>query len=215
MKQYKLQENEVILFRDQISILIDGKTPCKTETEILLTNLNLVFINKKKQVFKKDVFETEVYALETVKVYNEAPYIIRTNLIVEVYLLACEKFIKFTDKKKAKTFHDAAMKAVSGNSKFVRAIKKVKKEINDTEEALDVDITGTAKVVLDITSTVVIGTADLPGAGKKIKTLGMIAKAVKDRKEKKESKEIPTPLVEASEGGKEEEDTSIENEKSN
>ena len=149
MENYQLQNNEVPLYRGKIILLPVSKKEKPYEAELVLSNLNFIFAMEVKQVFRK-ISQTEVYDLKSVKFYNDLPHIIKKGDLVELYLLSCEKFIKFPNKKEATTFHDAVMRLLSGNSKFVRAVKKVKKEINETEEALDVDITGAAKVVADV-----------------------------------------------------------------
>ena len=99
--------------------------------------------------------------------------------------MACEKFIKFPNKKEATTFHDTVMRLLSGNSKLVRAVKKVKKEINETEEALDVDITGAAKVVADVALEVAGATTGGKQAGKFSKGIAALTTAIKKKKEEK------------------------------
>lgn len=77
------------------------------------------------------------------------------------------------------------MRLLSGNSKLVRAVKKVKKEINETEEALDVDITGAAKVVADVALEVAGATTGGKQAGKFSKGIAALTTAIKKKKEEK------------------------------
>ncbi len=187
MENYELQKDEVILSRAQVVILPNGKESkakmlTKTECELLLTNLAFVFTTKQKVLLRKATIESEVYDIKTVKWYNEVPHIRIKGKVVEIYFANGEKFVQFSNKKEAKEFTNTALRLVSGQSKFVRGVKKAQKEISETGEALNVDIIGAAKTVAGVAGTVAIGAAEMAGAGKKTKTLGLIAKAIKGKK---------------------------------
>lgn len=189
MENYELQKDEVVLSRAQVVVLPNGKKAKtsslkKTECELLLTNLAFVFTTKTKVLLKKETIESEVYDIKTVKWYNEVPHILIKGKVIEIYFVNSEKFVEFSNKKEAKEFINTALRLVSGQSKFLRAVKKAQKEINETGEALNVDIAGVAKSVADVAGTVAIGAAEMSGAGKTTKTIGLLAKAFKGKKEK-------------------------------
>ena len=187
MEHYQLQADEVVLFHAQASLLKGGK---KTETEVFLTNLYFVFINKTKRFLKKSEVDTERYDAQSVKRYKEVPHIIRKGKTVEVYFTQTEKFIEFATRKDAVAFADKALRLVSGQSKFVRAVKKTQKEINETDEALGTDIVGTTKKVAGIAAEVAVGVGGIAGAGKKAKVIGVIGGVFKSKnKEKSEQKD--------------------------
>lgn len=190
MENYELTADEVVLYHGQVALLSDGKESKvskmkKVETELVLTNLNFVFITKTKQVFKQEKVETEICSADTVKFYRDAPHILKKGTIVEVYFKGGEKFIEFPDKKQARVFGDTALRLVSGHSKFVRGVKKAQKEIKETEEALDVDITGIAKTAVGVATEVAIGA---PTAGKgAVNKLSFFAKILKKKSDEKKA----------------------------
>lgn len=193
MENYQLGKEEVVLKRAEIQLLPDGKKngkQTKTQTELLLTNLNIVFIKRTKKIFKKEEVETEIYSLNEIKKYNEMPYLVRKSKLVEIYFETAETFLEFNDKKQAKEFFDAAMRVASGNSKFVRSVKKVKKEIDDTNKALNIDIVGATKKIADIASEAVIEMSNHPNATMKMKGMGIIAKVIKRKGKQQEQLEL-------------------------
>ena len=145
MENYILKENETILFRGACILLPDGKrTKKEEERDVLLTNLNIVFMNNVKKLFKT-VNEVDVYSVRDVKIYDETIQIIRRKSIVDIYLKSGELFVDFKKEKYAKEFCDKALRLISGFSKLVRSVKKTQKAINETNEALDVDVLDLAK----------------------------------------------------------------------
>lgn len=64
---------------------------------------------------------------------------------MDIYFKSGELFLEFEKEKEAKEFCERALKLVSGYSKFVRSVKRVKKSINETNEALDIDMVDMAK----------------------------------------------------------------------
>lgn len=180
MENYKLQANETVLFKGEVQ-LISGKR--KSKVELLLTNLNFVFIEKTKK-FLSTMIDVATYDVKDVKLYDEKYQIIRKKNQVDIYLLTAEKFIEFPSVKIAKEFTDTALRLVSGYSKLVRGVKKVQKSINETNEALDIDVMKIAKTTAVAVGNVAIDVAAGPGAGKKTKTIGRIAKSILRPKDK-------------------------------
>lgn len=189
MDYYKLSNDEVILYHGTISMVSSGKEKRgrsnNTTYELLLTNLNFVFIIKTKQLLKKEQVDVEIYDVNTIKFYRDSPYIVQKKAVVELYFKECEKFIEFPKKKEAQTFVAKAMRVASGKSKLVRGVQKVQREINETNENLGIDTVEiavkTAKVVLGVAADV----GSYEDAGKKAKSLGRIAKSLIGRGEKK------------------------------
>ena len=192
MEHYTLQEDEVILYHGIVSLLPDGKKQKtsqnkKTEVESILTNLNFVFITKVKQLLKKEMVNVETYSISEVKFYRDNPHIIKKGKVVELYLKSCEKFIEFPNTKETKTFSDTALRLVSGKSKFVRSVKNAQKEIQETNEALNIDIVDIASKAGTIAANVAIEASGAKNATRATKLLGMIARATK--------KEPKQPLI--------------------
>ena len=197
MEHYELRQDEVILYHT--NIMFSSSTPKKKDnstpkfpTEFLLTNFNFVFITRTKRLLAKEKVTVETYSIENVKFYQERPHIIKKGKKAEIYFLDTEKFIEFENKKEATLFTDTALRLISGQSKFVRAVKKVQKEIQETGDQLDIDINGIAQTAFDVTAAVAITASGLEGASKKTKLLGAIAQTLKDKKQKN-----VTPLLEA------------------
>ena len=197
MEHYELQQDEVILYHT--NIMFSSSTPKKKDnstpkfpTEFLLTNFNFVFITRTKRLLAKEKVSVETYSIENVKFYQGRPHIIKKGKKAEIYFLDTEKFIEFENKKEATLFTDTALRLISGQSKFVRAVKKVQKEIQETGDQLDIDINGIAQTAFDVTAAVAITASGLEGASKKTKLLGAIAQTLKDKKQKN-----VTPLLEA------------------
>ena len=186
MEHYQLQTDEVVLFHAQASLVKGGK---KTETEVILTNLYFVFINKTKRFLKKAEIDTERYGAQSVKRYNNVPHIIRKGKKAEVYFPTTEKFIEFATGKEASTFANTALRLVSGQSKFVRAVKKVQKEVRETDDALGTDIVGTTKKAAGLVAEVAVGVGGMKEAGKKMKLFGTVAGVLKGRGKETQPKE--------------------------
>lgn len=180
MEHYELQNDEVALSHEQAFIANATKN---AGVEVLLTNLNFVFIRKIKQFLKKDTVEVEIYGVDTVKIYNDLPHIIAKENVVEIYFKGVEKFIRFRSRKQATKFVDTALRLISGKSKFVRGVKKMQKEIAHTSEELNVDVVGITKKAVGIAGDVAISASGVKDAKKSTKVLGMLAKAIKGNKE--------------------------------
>ena len=182
MENYQLNKSEVVLFRSDVTLSQGGKkNKGKVKTEVLLTNENFVFINKTKKLFKKEAVDTLVVSIESMKIYKELPYLIRKEVLIEIYTLADEYFLEFENKKQAKEFFDKAMRVASGYSKFVRGVKKVRKEIKETNEALDIDIVNATQKTLAFAADVAIDCAECFPESKKLKLMGTVAKVFKKR----------------------------------
>lgn len=200
MEHYTLQKDEVVLYHGSVILLPNDKKPKasqlkKTESELILTNLNFVFINKTKRFLGKDV-EVEIYKTDEVKFYKNNPHIIRNQNKIEIYFTSTEKFIEFTGAKETKSFINTAMRLVSGKSKFVRAVKKVQSEIQETNKELDIDIAKIAGKVAQVTADVVIEASGANTASKTTKFFGILAKTITNKKEKN------TPLLTETEENK-------------
>ena len=77
------------------------------------------------------------------------------------------------------------MKLISGYSKLVRVVKKAKKEIKDTNDALGINV----GAIADVAMSYAIEVADLKEASKKEKRIGILAKVIKNKNNK--VKELP------------------------
>lgn len=186
MDYYKLQNDEVVLYHGPISLITSDKQRGNCEREILLTNLNFVIVSKTKQLLKKERVDVEVYDAKTIKFYRDRPHIIQKKTIVELYFIETEKFIEFPNKKEAGIFCDNALRVTSGKSKLVRGVQKVKKEIAETNEALDIDIVQIAATTARVALGVAANVGSYEDAGKKTKFIGRIAQSLTGKGKEKQ-----------------------------
>ena len=128
---------------------------------------------------KEEALEATVEVDETV----ERPYTLRR-------LKDKELFLEFKKANEAKLFSDTALRLMSGESKFVRSVKRVRKEIRETDEALDINIEGMVAATVTAAADVAVGVASLEGAGRKAKTIGVIADRLFHSKTKSKTKEL-------------------------
>ena len=142
MKNYVLNEDEVILLRGMVAQFYDWKEEKDANTyntELLLTNLNIVLDKD------DDITSRQVFNVTDIKIYDEKPQIIRRKSVIEIYHKSAEIYFKFEQEKSAKEFCDKALKLFSGNTKFVRSVKSAEKIIKDNTEPLGIDAKKLAK----------------------------------------------------------------------
>lgn len=186
MKNYELLEDEVILFRG-IAVLLDGWKDKGNEkdydTELLLTNHNLVLICE-KTIDSATTIKSYVYPVSALKVYDDSVQFKRNKQYIEAYFTNGEVYFKLEDEKSAKELCDKIIKLRDGNSKLVRSIKKTKKTIKETEDALDINITGMVKATASIAGNIVVGRGSTEGAKGVTKLVAKAVDAIKIGKTK-------------------------------
>lgn len=192
MENYVLKENETVLYRHEVFVLPISKKRDKAipESELWLTNLNIVICTPKKKLLRT-IFETEVYSVTDVKRYDERVQVINRRNTVDIYLKDKELFLNFKKSGEAKRFSDIALRLISGESKIVRGVKRVRKAIRETDDALEINTMEIATATATIAAEVAIGVASLPSAGKRAKNIGVIADKLLNRKNKTNLEEIP------------------------
>ena len=192
MEAYTLKENEVILFRGMVALLSDGREEKNTDTyntELILTNLNIVLNSIVKKMFTQKI-EQKIFSANDIKIYDETVQVIRKKTVVDVYFLGGELFLKFEKEKDAKEFCDKAIKLKDGNSKFVRSVKKTKKAIKETNEALDIDIVQIAKTTASVACEVAIGVASVKNASKGAQMVAKIAEVFHTNAKRNEKEKL-------------------------
>lgn len=135
MKHNLLQSNEMKIYKGNAFICNEFDNT-KHQVELILTNINLHLITRNENF---EIINNDILNLENVKIYNNSPQIIHKDNSVEMYFIENEIFLEFTQKKDAKEFTNAALKLLTGKSKFVRMVDKTSKNINDTSKALHID----------------------------------------------------------------------------
>ena len=193
MENYTLKDNEIILYRGEAVLMPDGKTDGKNAvtSDLLLTNHNIV-ISIKKRKLMRTMTETFVYSLSDVKVYDEKVQVIRRKDTVDIYLKDCELFLGFAKEKEAKQFCDNAIREISGESKFVRSVKKTRKVIKETNEALDIDIVEIAKTTASVACDVTANLGTVKGAGFGTRMISSVANTLRGNSKKNKTELLTT-----------------------
>lgn len=154
MDNYNLQPNEVIVFKGNCQL---SKTDEKilnsmidnSSIDLILTNLNLVFINKSKKMFSKEKIDVEIYPTSEIKIYNDAPQINQKNNIVEIFFSDSEKSIVFTTSHEARKFVGKALELLTGKNLSNRVSDKIKGSINLVDDTLGIKTVDTVKNVVE------------------------------------------------------------------
>ncbi len=195
MQNYVLKSDETVLYRGSVELLKDGKKDPKvkkTTWELLLTNYNIVVTSTTKKMWS-EIVENIEHSVSDIKVYKGSKQIIRKGINVEIYLTSGELFLEFPNSKEAKDFTLKALRLASGNSQFVRGVKKVQSEIKETNEALDIDVVDIAKKAAVVTGNVVVEVAKASPVGSATSKFGIVAKVLLGGKKKETSPQIEAP----------------------
>ncbi len=146
MKNYKLNADEVVLFKENCQIediIIENKSYQKGGV-LMLTNQNIVFT-----FCENEQRMSVVWPVSDVKIYKEQPQIniVKTHAEqVEIYFTYDEIHLKFENKKVAKQFVTKACQLIIGKtsaeqflSKVKTGLTTVKKTIEIVDETLEID----------------------------------------------------------------------------
>ena len=140
MSNYVLLEDEAVLYKKSACV-------CGENTELMLTNKNVIFVRNVKKFFGKERLETDVLSVDDIKVYKEQPQIKREGDKVEIYFTTCEKSIVFASKSEANKFTSIALELLTGKTKTVRSAEKVRGAIDVVDTALGIN---TVEAVKDV-----------------------------------------------------------------
>lgn len=144
MTNYTLQKNETILYQGNVSL-----EHCNGTTEILLTNLNLVFIITTKKLLSKSNVEVETYLIDDIKLYNNVPQIKQKSSRVEIFMTCAEIVVNFVSIFEASKFVNAALRLLTGKTMAERSADKFKGAIGLVDDTLGINTVGTIKNVLE------------------------------------------------------------------
>lgn len=143
MKNYELSSDEVVLYKGDVKA-VDGKD----EIQLILTNLNIVFITTHKKIFGKEEIVVDDYPVDEIKIYNGVPQLKPNGNIVEIYLLNDDKEVVFSTKREIRKFIDEATNLLTHKTKIERCAEKVKKTIDLVNDTFDTDIVGAVKTAV-------------------------------------------------------------------
>ena len=145
MENYMLQPDEVVLFQGNVNL--GGQNG---STELILTNLFLVFIiTPKKKFFSKTQATVEKYPVGEIKIYDDIPQIKQTGASVEIFLTSGEFAVCFYSTFEAKKFVNSALRLLTGKTMSERGADKFKNALGLVDDALGINTVGTAKNVLE------------------------------------------------------------------
>ena len=134
MQNYDLEENEVVLYKGQVS-----QKKQKGLTELLLTNINFVLINKQKKLFSKEIVNVETYPIIELKYYNGVPQVIKKGNLIELYFLNEEIEFNFDSRNEARKFVNTTLNLLTNKTTFERTAEKVKETISVVDNTLGID----------------------------------------------------------------------------
>lgn len=154
MDNFTLEANETILYRREGRLVnknenLVGVLTTNTQNELILTNLQLIFIKKTKKLFSSEEVEVEMYPIEEIKFYNNIPQIIQNNTCVDIYLLNEEKTFDFHSRIEAHKFINKAHELLTGKSISTRGADKVKGAVNLIDSTLGINSVDTVKNVVE------------------------------------------------------------------
>ena len=134
MLDYKLREDEVVLYKGFVTLTDTGETK-----QLLLTNLNLVFISKYKKLNTDTEIIVDAIPVGDIKKYQEEPQIKAKGTSVEIYFLTKEIEFDFTTKSDLHKFVHEAKNLLTGKTTAERGAQKVKNSIKLVDDALGIN----------------------------------------------------------------------------
>lgn len=144
MTNYKLQPNESVLYQGNVSL-----EKRNGSAELILTNLNLVFVITIKKFLAKSQIEVETHPIEEIKFYNNIPQIKQKNTHVEIFLTCDEIAVSFESIFEAGKFVNTALRLLTGKTMAERGADKVKGAVGLVDDTLGINTIGTVKNVLE------------------------------------------------------------------
>ena len=133
MKDYKLKEDEVVLYKGNVEIVDEGAA------QLLLTNINVVFIKKNQNQENSEIVDVETFSVKDIKIYKEKPQVIAKGKNVEIYFLTDEKEIVFTAKGELTKFVNETINLLTDKTTVERNAEKVKNAIKIVDDTLGID----------------------------------------------------------------------------
>lgn len=196
MKDYSLQSDEVLLYEGYACRMDENVGGI----DLLLTNLFLVLISRKKKLFSKEEVHVETMPLNQVKIYEGVPQILQKGNDVNLYFADGEVSLRFIDKNEMRKFTSAALTLLTGKSTATRGAEKVNKAVGIVDNALGINSVDTVKGVLEngLVGSVLGGFRKKNSAANNATILAKDAiDAARDIFGKKES---PKPAIESASG---------------
>lgn len=134
MENYKLREDEVVLFKK--NVIVKDK---KGTSELILTNLNVIAIIKNNEELPKEEVTVLVYPIQSIKMYEGKPQVKPNGKLVEIYLLETELEVEFFSKSDLHNFVNATNKLLTGKTIIQRGADKIKETIDVVDETFGIN----------------------------------------------------------------------------
>lgn len=143
MEHYKLKSDEVVLYEGQVDL-----KDRKGSTKLVLTNLNVVFINKYKRLFAQEEITVLEYPINEIKVYKDIPQVKIKENSAQIYFFEGEELIYFYSKKELHKFCNQVYELITGQTVAQKNAQKVKETINLVDDTLGINTVETAGKVI-------------------------------------------------------------------
>ena len=138
MENYKLKADEVVFYKGEVTL--KGKSG---NTELMLTNLNVVLINKYKKMFSPEEVTVLKYPTNSIKMWEGVPQIKHKGTKVEIYFTKGELEVDFPSWIEVNKFVNEANKFLTGESIAHKNVQKgasiVKEGIAIVDDTLGID----------------------------------------------------------------------------
>ena len=145
MEQYKLKNDEVVLFEKSVQ-LINSQNSL---TNMILTNFSIVFENTKRIGLFKTEKTMEQYPVKDIKIYDGKPQVVKSNGNVVIYLTNGELTVHFYSAFDSSKFINAINTLIIGEGAATRGAEKVKKALSLVDDTLGISVTGAVSGVLE------------------------------------------------------------------
>lgn len=120
----------------------------KGDTQLVLTNLNVIFITRYKKLFSQEEVDVQSYPIENIKIYKGIPQVKSNAKTVEIYLKETEIEFEFESKKELNKFMSEINKLITGKTAFERNAEKVKGAISVVNDTVGFDVVEETKDVV-------------------------------------------------------------------
>lgn len=152
MGSYKLESKETVLYKGEIlNFSANEKHNSIGSTisyELMLTNLNMIFVTKVKKLLSKEELSYIAIPIENIKSYDGNPQIKQKGTNFVLFFSDQEYSFSLPNKFEAIKFHNKIMELVTGKSVAVRNSEKFKSAVDLVDNTLGIDSLGTVNGVL-------------------------------------------------------------------
>lgn len=152
MNNYQLTSDETVLYKGAILNYSEKEKHNSFGStviyELILTNLNMIFVTKVKKLLSKEESSYNVIPIDTIKIYNDKPQVKQKGTDFVVYFTNQEYSFSLPSKLEAVKFHNKIMELLTGKSMSIRNSEKFKSAVNIVDDTLGIDSLGTVTSVL-------------------------------------------------------------------